>query len=83
MPHSSCLACCDPTGNSRGVDMYRAAVLQILCAQLNTVTQALCNESGEPIIVRSVFDANGENPEITAWNMDGTPYSGAIVACGA
>lgn len=31
MPRDSCDPCCNPTELARGVEMYRSAVLQILC----------------------------------------------------
>lgn len=83
MPRSSCAPCCNPVELARSLPSYRAAVLQILCMQSQTSVVTLCNEAGEPILVRSVFDVNGENPVVTAWNMDGTLYEGDIVACGA
>lgn len=46
MPHSSCDPCCDPTGNSKGVDQYRSSVVQVLCASFNILVDILAAIAG-------------------------------------
>lgn len=81
MPRPSCQPCCNPQEAARLITNYRPSVLQILCQQLLTSTHLVCTNLGETVIVRIVFDSNGENPETTVWNLDGTPYAGEFALC--
>lgn len=75
MPHSSCDPCCDPTGNSKGVDQYRSSVIQILCASLTVLENILIALGLVPVVQEVItFRAN-----YTAAQVD-TDILGAIAS---
>lgn len=44
-------------------------------------THVVCTTLGETIILKVAFNTDGEDPEVTAWNLDGTPYESELLIC--
>lgn len=83
MPRPMCEPCCAPTELARSVDSYRAAVLQILCAQLEELQAAAAIGGGQLLgeLLGANFNSTADQP--IALNISGFYTINKIIVSGA
>lgn len=70
MPRDSCNPCCNPTELSRGIEMYRSAVLQILCMIAGGIEELIPGNAPVEVNIQDLVAVDFNNQIVMPANPD-------------